>query len=168
METEAIRQYLGILKNAFSQRAGAADVLDSEEGPVLICTVASPFDENDEIAYQVSLHSADEGFVATEIMIFMFTDISEDKFRDLSLLINRLNQFISLGSFRLYEDNGTVMLYQGMIFDEAMQTAKVTELIFATIQSLESAMTGLGEFIDRALKGENMDLILADLHKEAE
>ena len=60
------------------------------------------------------------------------------------------------------------MLYQGMIIDETMQTAKVTELIFATIQSLESTLTGLGGFIYRALKGEDMGTILADLHKEAE
>lgn len=168
MDTDAIRQYLGFLKDEFAQTANAADVLESEEGPVLVCTVSSPFDEKAEIGYQVSLHNIDEGFVAAELIIMLFADISEDKRRDIIQLINRLNQFISLGAFRLYEDSGSVMLYQGMVFDEAMQAAKVTELIFSTIQSLESTVTGLGGFIDRALKGEETAKLIAELQKEAE
>ncbi len=165
MNTDSIRQYLDMLTNAFTQRANTAEVYESDEGPVLLCTLGSPFDENAEIAYQISLQSIDEGFIAAEIMILMFADISEDKHKDIGILINRLNQFVTLGAFRLFADNGTLMLYQGMIFDEAMQTVKVTELILKTIQRMESTMIALGEFIDRALKGEDTDKLLADLQR---
>ena len=165
MTTDSIIQYLDILKSAFSERASSAEIFQSDEDPVLLCTVTSPFDENDEIAYQISLNNVDDGFVAAELIMLLFGDISEDKHRDIALLINRLNRFISLGSFRLFEDNGTVMFYQGMIIDETMQTVKVTELIFRTIHEMEQTAVSLGEFIDRAISGEDTQKLLAELQR---
>ena len=48
MTTDSIIQYLDILKSAFSERASSAEIFQSDEDPVLLCTVTSPFDENDD------------------------------------------------------------------------------------------------------------------------
>ena len=165
MDTQAVKQYLGLLMNAFAENAKSAEIADSDDGPVLIVTVASPFDENAEVAYQIAVQPADEMFGVFEVNIFLFTDIDADRYSDISRLINRLNGYSAFGSFRLFDDNGSVMFCQGMVFPEDMDAVRATELLLKTIEAMEPIAADLGSFIYRALNGESGDTLLKELKR---
>ena len=165
MQMEAIRQYLDMFRQAVAENTVDAGIEESEEGPVLYCTVKSPFKGQEEIGYQISMLPYADDVFAAEIVMFVFSNIDKDKFRDLNTLINRLNQYIVFGSYRLFEDNGSVMFCQGMMLSEDMQVMKINELMSKTITVMENTVLNTGDYILRLLNGEDIDPVLESVEK---
>ena len=111
------------------------------------------------------MQPVDESFVAAETVVYLFDDIGREKFDELNILINTINQYISFGSFRLYEDNGSVMFCHGMILEDTMQTASVNELVVKTIGAMEDTFADLGGYIRRALDGESTQALIKELQE---
>ena len=165
MQIDAIRQYLNMFMQAVSENTTGAEIVESEEGPVLYCTVRSPFEGQEEIGYQISMLPYADNVFAAEIVMFVFSNIGKDRFKDLNTLINRLNQYIVFGSYRLFEDDGSVMFCQGMMLDEEMQVMKINELMSGTITVMENTVMNTGNYILRLLNGEKPDSVLEALEK---
>ena len=165
MNIGAVRQYLNMFMQAVSENTTGAEIVETEDGPVLYCSVKSPFETERDIGYQISMLPYDDSIFAVEIIMFLFTDIGKDKYQDMNRLINTLNNYIVFGSFRLFEE-GSVLFCQGMMLDETMQTAKVNEHIVKTLSVMENTAVNAGEYILRLLNGENINAIMDDIGKE--
>lgn len=166
MERDAIRQYLRMFMQAVSEHTTGAEIRETEDGPVLICAVRSPFEPESEVGYQISMIPYDGSIVAAEIIILPFTDIDSEIFPELNILINRLNQYIVFGSYRLFEDDGTVMFCQGMTLDDTMDVSKANELIAKTLSVMENTVMNTGNYILRLLEGEDADTVIEDIGRE--
>ena len=167
MEISAIREYLEMFRQAVAENTTGTELRETEEGPVLYCSVKSPFEGREDIVYQISMYPYEETFFAAEIIMFVFTDIDRSKYPELNRLINRLNVYFTIGSYRLFEEEGAVMFCHGLMLDDTMQIAKGNELLAKAITVMENTAVNTGGYILRLLNGEDPDSIIADIVKEA-
>ncbi len=166
METDAIREYLKMLLNVFEENNKSAELQETDDGPVLLCSVESPFEAGKEIGYQFSMMPLEEELLAYEVMMFVFSDIEADKLSGLAPLISAINDRVALGSFRVFEDGGSVMFVQGAVIDETLDVSTVTAMLAKTVGIMENTVANAGEYIHRALKGESVDLLIGGLDRE--
>ena len=168
MEINAVREYLELLKTAVSDKDIGAEIQETEDGPVLLFSGKSPFDENEETGYQLSLIPADNGIIISEVLIFLINGIKEDKFDGVNTLIARINPYLRLGSFRFFEDNGSgsVIFAQGTVLDEELDIAVINSVIGKTVSIMENTVLNAGEYIYRYVKGEKLGTLLEEIDRE--
>ncbi|MBP3858065.1 MAG: hypothetical protein IK990_20875 [Ruminiclostridium sp.] len=166
MDANAIREYERFIAEAAAERLTGAEIEETEEGPVLVCSAASPFGGEDDIGYRFTFMPLENGMFCAEILIFLFNGVPAEKFGDINRLIGRINPYIILGSLRLFEDSGSVLFAQGSVFDEETEAAVFTGMLGKTLELAENAAFNAGEYIFRYLNGEDADALLAEIDKE--
>ena len=165
MQIEAIRQYLTMFMNAVAENTTGAEIAETEDGPVLYCAVKSPFEGQDDIGYQITMLPYADTIFAAEIVMFVFTGIDKQKLKDIGTLINRLNQYLTLGNYRVFEEDGSVMFCHGMMLDEEMQITDINELMSKTITVMEDTVVNTGDYILRLLNGEELSSVIEEVGK---
>lgn len=168
METNEIREFLNILKIAVAGTANQAEIQETEEGPVLICTVSSPFLENDEMGYRISILPCDNGSVTVEIMLFVFNNIDSKLFSGLDVLINSINDRVLSGSYRLFDDNGTILFVQSLQLNSAVSEETAVKLIGKTLSLMENTVCSTGRAILVYLSGGDLGSILNQIERVEE
>ncbi|MBQ9483263.1 MAG: hypothetical protein IJU82_03650 [Ruminiclostridium sp.] len=166
MDNDTVREYLGLLMAAVADSTTGAEIVESEDGPFLICSVKSPFGDAEDICYQFSVTQADEGLVAFEALIFLFSSINSDKFAGVNAITAAIDPHLTLGSLRLFEEGGSVIFAQGMIFDETQDLGTVTSVLGKTVGLMENAAVNAGGYIRRYLNGEKLETLLDEISKE--
>ena len=117
MDNDAIRGYLKLLMASVGDVVNGAEIIESEDGPVLLCSVKSPFSDDGEIGCQFEIEPLRGGIIIIEVTIFLFADIEKEKFGGVNRLIAVLNSGFDIGAFRIFEEGNSVLFTQGMIFD---------------------------------------------------
>ncbi len=166
METNAIREYLRLLMSAVADSVNGAQIEETEDGPVLLCSAASPFSEKDEVGYRFEIMQAGEGIFVAEVMMIVFLGVEKDRYDGVNALIAELSPYISLGSFRLIEDAGTVAFVQGAVFDGEMDIPAVTAVLGKTVSIMENTAYNAGEYIYRYLNGEKLETLIDEIGEE--
>ena len=166
METDMIREYLKVLASVISDRVNGAEIQESEEGPLLICSAGSPFGTQEDIGYRFSLAPGDDGLLILEIMIFLFNGIDNERSADINALINRMNAYIVLGSLRFFEDSGSVIFSQGSLLYDSLGMSEITNIIGKTLGIMENTAFNAGEYVLRCINGEKLETVLEDIEAE--
>jgi hypothetical protein len=166
MANDSIREYLTLLMAAVSDSVNGAEIIDTEEGPALLCSVDSPFGGGSEVTYQFSIMPISEGFLSAETLLFLFTGVGDDRRGDIDALIAKLNPYITIGSLRFVEEAGSVVLANGFVFEETDELTSVTDLIGKTVALLENIAVNAGGYIHRYLSGEKPETLLEEIDRE--
>ena len=167
METNAIREYLRLIMSAISDSVKGAQIEETEDGPILLCSIKSPFSETDEIGYRLEIIPMDDGLLTAEVMMILFIGIEKEKLAGLNELIGVMNRFLTLGSLRLLEDETVSVLFvQGSVLEENMPLSSVTGMIGSTVSIMENAAFNSGEYIKRYLDGEEPGKLIEEISKE--
>ena len=167
MDNDAVRNYLTLLMNAVSGSVNGAEIIDAEDGPMLVCAAASPFSDGEEIGYQFSITPLDEGLFVIEAALFLFSDIDREKLGDVEKLIAVLNSGFDIGAFRTFDETGSVLFTQGMFFDEELGGAMITDTLGKTVSLMEGTVQNKGRYIYRYLNGEKLETLIGEA-REAE
>ena len=162
MDNDAIREYLKLLMGALAERTTGAEIQETEEAPVLLCSVKSPFEDGEETGFRFEITPLDDGLFVIEVMIFLFAGISDELMSGVEAIIARLNPVCDIGSFRTLDEGGYVLYTQGMIFDEELDAALITETLGNTVTIMENNAESMGRVIYRYLKGEALDKLLEE------
>ncbi len=166
MDNDGIRAYLLFIKDMLTRSVARAELQETEEGPVLLCAVNSPFDAKEKLGYRFSLTPVEDGLLAAEVILFVVNDAAREAFFGLNRIINRLNPYISLGSFRLFEPSGSVLFTQGMLFAESLDVSAITETIGISVGIMEQTVLNAGAYFFRFLNGESPETLLAEIDGE--
>lgn len=162
MDNDAIRGYLKLLMASVGDVVNGAEIIESEDGPVLLCSVKSPFSDNGEIGCQFEIEPLRGGIFIIEVTIFLFADIEKEKFDGVSRLIAVLNSGFDIGAFRIFEEGNSVLFTQGMILDEELDVSLVTDTLGRTVSLMESTVMNKGKYIDRYLNGEDIETLVGE------
>lgn len=170
MGTDAIRNYLTLLKSVLGDITAGAEIQETEDGPVLLCTVQSPFNSEEEIGYRFEITQIGNGMFVIETMMILFAGVGEDKTEGLNRLAAEINNRLGLGSLRIFDADGafTVIYCNGTVFDEELDTATVTKLLGRNVGIMETAAVNAGDYIYRYLNGESAEALIADIGSEEE
>ena len=168
MDTNEITEYLKILKNAVSGTAEHTEIQQTEEGPALLFTVASPFDEKGEIGCRIMLLPDDSGCVTVEMMMFLFGNIKSDMFSDLDILLNAVNERIMTGSYRLFDDQGMILFVQSLMLDGSVNEKTAVTLIGKTLSAMEYTVYDTAGVMISYLGGNTLESIMDELDKGEE
>ena len=160
MDINAIREYLKLLMEALAEHTTGAEIQETDEGPVLLCSVSSPFEDEEDIGFRFEVTPLDDGLFVIEIMIVLFGGIDGKLLPGVETIIARLNPNCDIGSFKTLDEGGFVYYTQGMIFDEELDAALITETLGNTVTIMENNVQSMGGLIYRYLKGEELDIIL--------
>lgn len=166
MDKDSVLIFLALIKEAVKEKAKAAEIQEIDGENVLFCSVDSPFEEGKDIVYQFSVNSVQGGCVICEIIIFAVNDVESKYYADINRLVNRLNQYLTLGSFRLSEDVQSVMFVQGAVLDERISTDTAAEILGNTLAVMENTVNNSGAYFMSLLGGENIDALLERIDKE--
>ena len=96
MDNDAIRGYLKLLMASVGDVVNGAEIIESEDGPVLLCSVKSPFSDDGEIGCQFEIEPLRGGIIIIEVTIFLFADIEKEKFDGVNRLPSKLKVPLSL------------------------------------------------------------------------
>ena len=154
MEKNAAKEYLIAIAELAADGIHEAAVTDTDDGAVLLLTAGSPFGEEDELSYTVSVEDYAEGLFIFQVMIFSFKDIPQERFGELGTVINALNARITLGGFVLFEEESTVFFNHSFLLDETAETAAAARILLKSIGLMENAVANAGIWIKRLLEGE--------------
>ena len=160
MDNDAIRDYLKLLMGALAERTKGAEIQETDDGPVLLCSAESPFEGEDDTGFRFEITPLDDGLFVIEVTIFLFGGIDDKLLTDVEAIIARLNPGCDTGSFRTLDEGGYVIYSQGLIFDEELDAALVTGTLGNTVSLMEANAERLGRIIYRRLKGEALDKLL--------
>lgn len=163
-----INDYLYFLKIAVSSAANHTEIQQTEEGPVLLCTFRSPLDGNSEMGCRIALIPNDNGSVTAEMMLFVFAGIGKDMFEDLDILINAVNERIITGSYRLFDNEGTILFVQSLLLNETLDEKTATAFIGKTLSAMEDTVSRSAGVILSYLSGNELESILNELDKGVE
>ena len=162
MDNDAIRGYLKLLMASIGDVVNGAEIIESEDGPVLLCSVKSPFSDNGEIGCQFEIEPLRGGIIIIEVTIFLFADIEKEKFDGVNRLIAVLNSGFDIGAFRIFEEGNSVLFTQGMILDEELDVSLVTDTLGRTVSLMEATVMNKGKYIDRYLNGEDIETLVGE------
>ena len=165
MDNDAIREYLRLLMGDLAKQTKGAEIQETEDGPVLLCSVQSPFGSGEEIGFQFEITPLDNGLFVIEVLIFMFGGIDPAKLPDVEKLVAQLNINCDIGSFKTIDEEGFVLYTQGRIFDEELDPALITDTLGKTVTLMESNAESLGRFIYRCLNGEELEKLLDEARR---
>ncbi len=170
MGTDAIRNYLTLLQSVLGDITAGTEIQETEDGPVLLCTVQSPFNSEEEIGYRFEITPIGDGMIVIETMMILFTGIGADKTAGLNRLAAEINNRLSLGSLRIFDAEGsvTLMYSNGSVFDEELDAGTVTKLLGRNVGIMETAAVNAGDYIYRYLNGEDVEALIADIGSEEE
>ena len=135
---------------------------------MLLCSVKSPFYEKSRMGYRISLSPDDEGIVIAEIDIYLFTDVESNMLSGLDVLLGTINECLSFGSYRLWDETGTVMFSQGIVMNDLVRTDVSVRMIGKTLELMERTVCGTGRLILRYLGGESLDDIVEEIGRVGE
>ena len=166
MDNDAIREYLRLIMSAVADSVNGAQIEETEDGPVLLCSIDSTFSDKDEVGYRFEIIPAGEGLLIAEVMMIVFLGVDKDKFAGVNAIIAETAPYINLGSFRLIEDTGTIAFVQGTVLDEEMEMSAVTAVLGKTVSIMENTAFNAGEYIYRYLNGEDLETLKAEIGEE--
>ncbi len=152
--------FLQLLKVAVSGNANETDIEESEEGYSLLCTMKSPFDTGGELGYRITMLPDKDGAVMTELSLYLFTDVDSARFAGLDRLMNEINSRISVGSWRLYDDTGTVTFAHGLLLNENVDDEIAVSVIGKTLALMENIVAATGGYIIEYLIGTDLEKII--------
>ena len=167
MDNDTIKGYLSVLMNAVADAVTGAEIIETEDGPVLLCAVKSPFGDDGEINYQFEIEPLPDGMFIIEATIFLFSEVDKERMPGINRLIAVLNNGFDIGAFRVYEEGDLVMFTQGMIFDEELDAGLITETLGNTVSLMEETVAVKGDYIYRYLNGEELEKLVGEA-REAE
>lgn len=167
MDNDAIRGYLKLLMVSVEDIVNGAEIIETEDGPVLLCSMKSPFSERAEIGYQFEIEPVRDGIFILEVIIFLFSDVDKERFDGVNKLITVLNSGFDIGAFRIFEEGNSVMFTQGMILDEELDASLVTDTLGKTVSLMENTVIEKGKYINRYLNGEDLETLVGEA-REAE
>ena len=168
MDTNGIKEFLHILKNALSGTANHTEIQQTEEGLALLCTVASPFDENSERGCRIMLLQNDSGSVTAEMMLFVFVNLDSGMFSDLDVLLNAVNGRISTGSYRLLDDQGIIIFMQSLLLNDNTSENAALTLIGKTLSAMEDTVYRTEGVVLDYLGGNSLESIMNEFDKGGE
>ncbi len=168
MDTQEIKDLLNILKNAVSGVANHTQIQQTEEGPELLFTVTSPFDEDGETGCRVSLIPNDSGSVTVEMMLFVFSSIDSTMFSDFDILLNAVNERIVYGSYRLFDDQGMIVFVHSLLLNGSESEKTAVTLIGKTLSAMEETVYRTAGVILSYLGGNTLEEIMNEIDKVEE
>ena len=167
LDTENLYEFLQMLKVAVSKNANETKIEESEEGYSLLCTVNSPFGTGGETGYRISM-IPDDGTVMTEISLYLFTEVDSGMFAGLDRLMNEINSRISIGSWRLYDDTGTVTFAHGMLLGETVDEQTALLMTGKTLAVMEDITLSTGRYIIEYRTGGELENIIKAVGRTGE
>ena len=166
MDNNAALGFLVLIKELVKDKVKYAEIQEEDGENTLYCAVDSPVEEGKDVVYQFSLNSVPGGGVICEMIIFAFNDVESKYFDDINRLVNKLNNYLVIGSFRLFEESNSVMYVQGAVLDENLDAAVATGVLGDTLVMMENAVVNCGEYFTRLFDGEDIDALLESIDKE--
>ena len=169
MDKTSAKEYLAEIANLIEDGIHEAAIDSTEDGAVLLMTAASPFAEDGELAYSVSFEEFKADMYIFQIMIFTFTNIPEERFDELRVVINALNSRINLGNFVLFEESNAVFFNHSFLLDETANAAVAARILLRSIGLMENAVVNAGQWLLQLLAGEcTVEEVLDVLDREEE
>ncbi|MBP5463146.1 MAG: hypothetical protein J6Y20_13630 [Lachnospiraceae bacterium] len=167
MDRVGAKEYLAEIAELIEDNIHEATIDNTDDGAVLLMTAASPFAEGEELAYSVSFEEFKADMYIFQIMIFTFTNIPEERFDEVRVIINALNSRISLGGFVLFEESKAVFFNHSFLLDETADAAVAARILLRSIGLMENAVVNAGQWILRLLGGERtVESVLETLGEE--
>ena len=166
MDKNSVLIFLNLLKEAVEEKAKAAEIQEIDGEYVLFCSVPSPFEEGKDIVYQFAIESVEGGGIICEIIMFAFNDVERQYFPAVNRLTNRLNQYLTLGSFRLSEDTQSVMLVQGAVLNDKTDAVVAADILAQTLMIMENTVDNGSEYFMSLFGGEDINALLERVDKE--
>ena len=154
MSPAKIRKLLEFIGGRLKQFVMDVALEDTEEGPALTITVASPFGDEEGISYTIMVEDTGEGLAMMQIMMTVFYEVPEERFDDVDDLITEINTRTTMGYFSLFEDAGLVLYNQSFLMDAGAATELAAALLSRCMIIMEASVKENGAWIDRLLKGE--------------
>ena len=167
MNNSEVLDFLNLIKSLVESKAKYAGIQEIDGESILFCSVDSPFEEEKDIVYHFSVNPIPGSGIICETAMFVFNDIDSKYFDDINRFVNRINNYTTLGSFRLSEDVKSVMFVQDSVLDEALDAAGAVEIIGETLMIMENTVDNCSEFFMRLLNGESIESLLESFEEVA-
>ena len=154
MLTEKANEFLEQLGELFADRINGYTIEEQEDGPVLIITAPSPFEEDKEIVYSVQLEDGGNGYVLMQYVMMPFTDIPDDKLDELGRAICYIDPTLSYGNFILAKENNLVFLRQSVILPDDMDMTAALQYSVGNLFLMERIVFDRGNELFGFLNGQ--------------
>ena len=168
MEVSIEKKYLELIRRVLEESDADPEMIDTEEGSILICSAASPWGEDKRIGYQFSVTPYISELVVLEIIMYPFNDIDKKAFDGINALIERIDPYLALGSFRLFDDSGSVMFTHSIVLSGEMEVSDTLNVFGKTVGIMENTVSNAGEYIHRFLCGEKTEDLIKEIDKDGE
>ncbi len=166
MNTENVRNFLTLLEKVVSEKSKETSIEETEEGPVLLYNVRSPFDERGEIGYQISLVPEDDDFSVCELVMYVWAEVSDENSTDVGMLLNEINLNIALGSYKFINGSGFVVFTQSIVLNDDPKLVSAVGLIGNTLAEMERTVYRTAGYIARLLDGEKLASVIDSISIE--
>lgn len=127
---------------------------EQENGPMLIMSSASPFEEEKEIGYSVQIEDGKNGFVLIQHLIVPFTDIPDEKLDEVGKAICYIDPTLSYGNFVLVREGNMVLFRQSAVVPDDMDIMPAIQYTVRSLFLMERTVFETGSNIYGLISGQ--------------
>ena len=154
MLSENASEFLGMLGKLAEDHFNECYVEEQENGPILLMSSSSPFDEEKEIAYSVQVEDGNNGFVLLQYLIMPFAGIPDEKLEELGKAICYIDPTLSYGNFILIKEGNLVLFRQSAVVPDEMETTTAIQYSLRSLFLMESTVFETGSMLHGLLNGQ--------------
>lgn len=154
MLSENASEFLGQLGKIAEDHFNECYVEEQENGPILLMSSPSPFEEDEEIAYSVQIEDGKNGFVLLQYLIMPFAHIPEEKLDELGKAICYIDPTLSYGNFVLVKEGKLLLFRQSAIVPDDMDEMAAIQYSARSLFLMERTVFETGNMLYGLLNGQ--------------
>ncbi len=147
-------EFLEKLGQLFEENINSYTVEEQDNGPILLMSAPSTFEEGKEMGYSVQIEDGKNGFVLLQFLMMPFTEIPEEKLDEVGQAICYIDPTLSYGNFVLLREGKLVLYRQSAVMSDDLDTLTAAQYSVKSIFLMERTVFSQGEKLYGLINGQ--------------